>query len=474
MSSVDAGSGATARLGTWASSLRYEAIPSEVIEHAKLCLLDALGCALYGSTQPWGRIAAEVAVELSGGGPASLWGHAGTASAADAALVNGTATHGFEIDDIHVRSLMHPGAVAIPAAMALAESRGKSGRQLLVAIVAGYEVGLRAGICAGIPHCMRGFHPTGTAGCPGAAAAAASAIGLTPDQSIHAIAIASTQAAGLYSAVRTGAMTKRLHAGRAAQSGVMGALIAERGFTGSPDALEASYGGFMSTLSENQDLAPFVESLGREWETAQTGFKAYAACASAHTIIDALDAMMKQGLSRDQLEHLTIGMSEIGVNNVGWEYRPTSVVGAQMNGYYAAAVKLHDGEAFIDQYREDRIADKAVLDLISRIEIRHDPELDAGGAAKRHAVRARARASDGRTWEQYVEQRRGSPHHPLSRAEIVRKFRRTAGSALSERAVEGAIEMISQIESIADVRRLTGLLRQPLPAHRVGAIRSGT
>jgi 2-methylcitrate dehydratase PrpD len=466
MSSVEVGSGATARLGAWASSLSYDDIPREVIEHAKLCLLDALGCALYGSTQPWGRIAAEVAVELSGGGTASLWGHAGTASPADAALVNGTATHGFEIDDIHVRSLMHPGAIAIPAALALGESRGTDGRRLLAAIVAGYEVGLRAGICAGIPHCMRGFHPTGTAGCPGAAAAAAHVIGLPPEQSIHAIAIASTQAAGLYSAVRTGAMTKRMHAGRAAQSGVMGALMAERGFTGSPDALEASYGGFMSTLSENQDLAPFVESLGREWETAQTGFKAYAACASAHTIVDALDAMMKQGLNRDNLEHLTIGMSEVGVNNVGWEYRPTSVVGAQMNGYYTAAVKLHDGEAFIDQYREDRIADKAVLDLIPRIEIRHDPALDAGGAAKRHAVKARARAADGRIWEQYVEQRRGSPQHPLGRAELEAKFRRTAGAALAPETVGQLIDVIFSIERADDVRALASLLRRPAPARR--------
>jgi aconitate decarboxylase len=469
---AETAAGATARFGDWTSRLRFEAIPLEVIEHAKLCLLDGVGCALYGSTQPWGRIAAQVAVDLSGGGPSSLWGHAGTASAADAALVNGTATHGFEIDDIHVRSLMHPGAVTIPAALALAESRATSGRQLLTAVVAGYEVGLRAGTCAGIPHCMRGFHPTGTAGCPGAAAAAANLIGLTPEQATHAIAIGATQAAGLYSAVRTGAMTKRMHAGRAAQSGVVAALMAERGFTGSPDALEASYGGFMSTLSEGQELAPFVESLGREWETAETGFKAYAACASAHTIIDALDAMMKQGLSRHNLERLTIGMTKIGVNNVGWEYRPTSVVGAQMNGYFTAAVKLHDGEAFIDQYREDRIADPAVLAIIPKIDIRHDTALDAGGAATRHAVKAQARAADGRSWEQYVEQRRGSPQHPLSRAEIERKFRRTAGSALSERTVEQAIDVIFNMESADDVRRLTALLRQPLPAHRVGAIRS--
>jgi aconitate decarboxylase len=464
MSQAAGAAAATERFGAWVSGLRYDAIPGNVIEHAKLCLLDGLGCALYGSTQPWGAIAAQVASELSGDGGVTLWGHASTAGAADAAMANGTATHGFEIDDIHVKSLMHPGAVTIPAALALAEARRKSGRDLLTAIVAGYEVGLRVGICAGTAHCLRGFHPTGTAGCPAAGAAAASVLQLAPREATHAIAVAATQSAGLYSAVRAGAMTKRFHAGRAAQSGVMAALLAERGFTGSTDALEAPYGGFMSTLSDNQDMARSLASLGEDWETLQTGFKAYAACASAHTIIDALDAMMKRGLSRGNLERLTIGMSKVGVNNVGWEYRPTSVVGAQMNGYYTAAVKLSDGEAFIDQYREDRIADRALLELIPKIEIRHDPELDAGGAAMRHAVKVHARAIDGRVWDEHVEHRRGSPHHPLDRGEIERKFLRTAASALEKDAAERLLECVSVVEGIDDARTVTKLLKAPIRA----------
>ena len=215
----------------------------------------------------------------------------------------------------------------------------------------------------------------------------------------------------------------------------------------------------MSTLSDAQDLAPHIASLGRQWETAQTGFKAYAACASAHTIVDALDAMMKRGLSRGNLERLSIGMSEIGVNNVGWKYRPTTVTGAQMNGYYTAAVKLIDGEAFLDQYTEDRIADAAVLDLIRRIEIHHDPALDKGGAATRHAVKVKAQLNDGHILEQYVEQRRGGPHHPLSRAEIEHKFRRTATSALNARSAGQMLETVLEMDRINDVAVLTALLR---------------
>jgi 2-methylcitrate dehydratase PrpD len=326
-------------------------------------------------------------------------------------------------------------------------------------MIAGYEIGLRVGVAGGIPHQMKGYHPSGTAGCLGSAAAAARILGLSAEQTTNALAIGATQAAGLYCAVRTGAMTKRLHAGRAAQAGVLAAMLAQRGFTGSSDALEAPDSGYMSTLAESPDLAPFVQSLGREWETPQVGFKAYAACASAHTIIDSLDAMMKRGLTAQNLEHLTIKMSRIGVNNVGWEYRPSTIVAAQMNGFFTAGMKLVDGQSFIDQYREERIADPAIMNIIKKVEIVHDPELDIGGAPKRHAVKTFARATDGRTFEQYVEQRRGSPQHPLARTEIEQKFQRTAGAALAAGAVDKLFNQVGSIESLGDMREIGATLR---------------
>ena len=193
--------GATAQFGAWVAALEFEAIPREVVDYAKLCLLDGLGCGLFGATQKWGVIAAELAIELSGGGASTLLGRRSSASPTDAALANGTAIHGFEIDDIHTRSLMHPGAVSIPAALALAELQHRSGRDFLTAMVAGYEIGLRVGVCAGIPHQMKGYHPSGTAGCLGAAAAAASILGLSAEQTTHALAIAATQAADRKSVV---------------------------------------------------------------------------------------------------------------------------------------------------------------------------------------------------------------------------------------------------------------------------------
>ncbi len=254
-------------------------------------------------------------------------------------------------------------------------------------------------------------------------------------------------------------MTKRMHAGRAAQAGVLAALLAQKGYTGSPDILEAPHAGYLSTLAENADLTPFVATLGSEWETSQVGFKAHAACASAHTTIDAVGALMNRGLTPSNLEKLTVFATEVGMNNVGWCYKPTSVTGAQMNGAFAAAVQLLDGRAFIEQYREERIADPVILNLIQKIEFRHDAELDVGGAAKRHAVKVEARTTSGEVLREYVEQRRGSAQHPLSRSELEEKFTRTAGAVLQTTAVDELLNAILAIEQTLDMRALSPLLR---------------
>src|ERR1700730_5966969 len=164
----------TPRLGQWVSELTLASVPADVVAHLKLCVLDSIGCGLYGAAQRWGKIAGDVAVGFSGSGVSSLFGRAEKVSPPDAALANGTAVHGFEIDDAHVASSHHPGAVTLPAALAVAEAKAASGAELVVALVAGYEIGLRVGVCAGVTHSTSGYHVTGTVG---AAAAAARACG---------------------------------------------------------------------------------------------------------------------------------------------------------------------------------------------------------------------------------------------------------------------------------------------------------
>jgi len=448
----------TVRLANWVSSLKRENIPEATWAHAKLCLVDAFGCGLFGSHQPWGRISADTAQDLSPGGRASLWGRNTRCGVDAAAMANGTATHGFELDDIHLRASMHPGAVTIPAAFALAEAEGKSPKDLLIAVIAGYEVGLRIGIAVGLGHGLRGYHTTGTVGTVAAAAAAANLLGLSAEAATDALGIAATQAAGLHGA-RTGAMSKRFHAGRAAQSGVIAAALAKRGFTGSRTALEQPFGGFFSTLCDTVDLPATYAELGERWEIREVGFKAYASCGSTHTTVDAIDQLMQQGITARDLKQLRIHMSRKAVSNVGWKYVPAGVVAAQMNCYYTSAVKLLDGEVFIEQFAESRLADPAVMALIERIQIAHEPAFDAGGASTRHAVRVEAELNDGTVKTVIVEQRRGSSRFPLTRDEILRKFRGLAKIALSQSSVERIIELVDRIEEMKDMQPFATLMR---------------
>ncbi len=447
----------TPQLGHWVSGFELSSVPADVVSHLKLCMLDSIGCGLYGAVKPWGRIAGDVAVSFSGGGAASLFGRAEKVSPADAALANGTAIHGFEIDDAHVTSSLHPGAVTLPASLAVGEARRASGAEVLAALAAGYEIGLRVGVCAGVSHSTSGYHVTGTVGTLGAAAAAARLLKLSPQQAAHALGIGATQAAGLYAA-RTGAMTKRFHAGRASQSGVLAAYLAGQGFTGSLDVLEAPFGGFMSTLHGQHDAATIVADLGERWETARVGLKAYAACASAHTTIDGILELRRRGLSSENLERMTVRMSRKGHLNIAWPYKPGDVIAAQMNGYYAAAVTLLDGEAFIEQYDESRLADPKILALMPRIDFQHDPALDRGGAAKRHAIMIDAVRKDGSILSTMAEQRRGSADHPLSREEVETKFHRIAAVVLPQSAIEELIELVGKIERQPDVSRLVTLI----------------
>jgi len=446
------------KLGQWVSGLKFTDIPSDVVGHIKTCLLDSLGCGLFGAAQPWAVIASNVAVAMSGGGASSLFARSERVSPADAALSNGTAIHGFELDDAHVSSSHHPGAVTVPTVLAVAEVRGASGADALVALAAGYEVGIRIGICAGVSHSTSGFHVTGTVGTFGAAAAAAHLLKLSPCQTAHALGIGGTQAAGLYSA-RTGAMTKRFHAGRASQSGTLAALLAEQGFTGSLDVVEAPFGGFMSTMQGQFAPETILQDLGARWEAARVGLKPYASCASSHTIVDSIRDLRRRGLTADSLARLSIRMSKKGQLNVGWRYQPGDVIAAQMNGYYIAAVTLLDGDAFIEQFAERRLADPRILDLLPRIEILHDPELDRGGASKRHAVQVDAALSNGQTMSVTVEQRRGSVDHPLSTTEAEQKFRRLAATSLLETEVDEVMELVQRIEREPGIDRLMFLLR---------------
>jgi 2-methylcitrate dehydratase PrpD len=453
---------ATRDLAAFAAGVRYDDLPGEVIARIKTSVLDSVGCCLFGATLPWTRMV-QAMVEAEGAAPvASLFGTGRKTSIAGAALLNATAGHAFELDDIHKESIVHPGSIALPVALAFAERDGNwSGRDLILAMATGYEIGTRVGNAATMSLFFRGFHPQGTSGVFVAAATAGKSLALDTGRMQHALGIAGSQAGGLMAA-QEGAMVKRFHSGRAAQSGVYSAVLAERGFTGIVDVLEAAYGGYLASYADTPNPARLTDELGIVWEAAKVGYKPHASVTSIHSALDALAYLMNMhGLRADDIQSVDVGVSRMTHVHCAWEYKAQGVTAAQMNLYYGLAVIAHDGAAFVRQYREDRLADPRLLDFIERIHSHVDAEIDAMGPAFRHAATVSVRTRDGRTLSHQILNRRGSPESPLSADEVEHKFRNVVEACLRDADIDRIVSLVRGLESVDDVNELIALVASP-------------
>jgi 2-methylcitrate dehydratase PrpD len=456
------GSGSpTEVLARFASDLTYDDIPADVVEHAQVCVLDALGCGLFASSLPWCRIVNELVVGESAPGLATVWGTDLRVSATGAAMANGTSGHGFELDDIHPGGL-HPGPLAVSAALSLGEERGASGRDVLTALVAGYEVGCRIAMALLKGHAKAGFHAQGTIGSYVATAAAGRMIGLSPAQMRHAFAIVGSMGAGLLAAQK-GGMTKRIHSGRAAQSGVTAALLAEKGFTGIPDVLENSFGGFVKAMGGTTDdavaLAGLTETLGEVWETRRVGFKIYPSCGGTHSALHAARELRRaHALDPADIDSVFVQGSSHAVMKVGAPYVPNGIAGAQMNLAFTMALVLRFGAVPIDRLSDDGVTETETLALAGRISMEADPAIDALGPAGRHASRVRITLVDGQTLEQEVPFRPGSEKMPVTADDVREKFRGLATTTLSREQVEELERRVLRLAEVDDVAQLTALL----------------
>ena len=287
-------------------------------------------------------------------------------------------------------SIVHPNSLALPVALALAEADPSlSGRDIVTALILGYEVGLRIGNAATTSLFLNGFHPQGTSGAFVAAATAGRLLALDPAQMQHALGIAGSMGAGLMAA-QEGAMVKRLHAGRAAQGGMLAALLAKRGFTGISDVVEAGYGGFLSSFSRTPNVRRLVEGLGEDWEAGKVGFKMYPNVTSIHSALDALRSILvKESLAASRIKEINVGCGHMTFVHTAWEYRPAGTTAAQMNMYYGLSVMALRGDVSALDYSEDTIADPEILAFIPRIKIAVDPEIESRGPSFRHAARNR-------------------------------------------------------------------------------------
>lgn len=456
--------GVTGRLSHHLAAASVDDIPAHVATRAEHLVLDGIGCGLLAAHLPWSERAVEVTTELEGHGLATVWGWGRSLPAPAASLLNGTFIQGFELDDYHQFGPLHSEACVVPSVLATAEQLGGvSGPDFLAAAAYGFEVGPRVGMAmGGLALVGRGWHCGAVYGTLASAAGAGTLRGLTAAQFEDAFGIAATQSAGLMAA-QYEAMVKRMHSGLAARSGLYAAALAANGFSGIKRVIEREYGGFASTFSPSDpvDLERIMDGLGERWEIERICVKPYSCMGGLHSTVDGALALQQRGtFTAGDIKSVRIGVAHAMFHHAGWQIeRPAEIIGAQMNLAYAAAVTLLDGTAFVPQFAPERLASDDVWDLVGRITVAWDQDIDELGENSRWTSRLRIELVDGRVEEIEVKHPLGGLDRPMTNDELRAKFRRMAALVIDDQARIDEIERFTlDLRNQDDALRLSELV----------------
>jgi 2-methylcitrate dehydratase PrpD len=429
------------RLAEFVAGLRPDDLPRQVVESAKRAILDWLGVAVRGSLEPLADVIRGVAETLGGIPQASVLGRGYRTGVAYAAFGNGAQGHALDYDDTHMGSLVHGSAAVLPAVLAVAEWLKCGGLDALTAFVAGFEVESHVGSSLGKPLTHRGWHATGILGHFGAAAAVAKLLGLPPKETANALSIAGVQCAGVTRSF--GTMSKPLQAGKAAMDGVLSAFLAQRGFTGPWDILEARGGLPEVLLGVESEMK--LEGLGYDFEILRNSFKPYAACRLTHPVIDAGRLIRSRlGTSVEDVESVECRISPLAFR-VANNPEPHDGLQAKFSVQFCAALSLLRGAADETCFSETAVREPGVRRLMTKVRL--EPDATVGETQAGMAVTL----PDGRREEIFVAACLGDPENPMTDEQLEAKFKLLAGKVLPADRVSRILSMVRHVESLSDV-----------------------
>ncbi|MGH7887228.1 MAG: MmgE/PrpD family protein [Candidatus Binatia bacterium] len=433
-------------LAQFALDFPTENIPADVMHLAKRCVMNSCGVALYATLDPAIEIMLDF-LRAEGAAPqATVLGKGFRTSPQNAALANGFLGHFEDYDDTHT-TVIHPTAPIMPAALALSEQRTVSGKEFLAAFAIGVDVACRIGLVI-YKHFRPGaahWHITNTCGVLGAAAAAGRLLKLSEQQMIYAFAIAGTQASGLREVF--GSMCKPFHAGKAAQNGLVAALLAQRGFTGTDGIFEGER-GLVGVMAQGHDINEATSDLGSRWELRQNGLKPYACGQANHGLLDAVLALrQKAGVSPQNIKHMQGSVQEFAPALVRRRH-PRSGLESKFCYYHSMAAAMIDGQALAAQFTDARAADAAVAALRGRIDFSEDPSMS------RRAAAVTLELLDGTAYTERIEHPTGTPGNPMSDAMVQEKFSGLASAALGGEKAMKARAVLWDIDKLSDMREL--------------------
>ena len=455
--------GITRDIAGFGHELSYETLPPEIVDRVKYLALDYLGLALRGAAADSSQaVHGFIAGIAPASGKGTVIGAPIRAPYQYAALANGAAGHALELDDVSNESSSHPAVVVFPAALAAAEMSGGDGRRFVEAVVLGYEIMIRVGMALDpAAHYARGFHPTGTCGNFGAVMVAAKIFGLDLEQTVNALGIAGSQAAGLMEFLNDGSWSKRLHPGWAAHNGIIAARLAASGFTGPATVLEGEF-GFLRAYSDKAAPEKLVAGLGETYKVMRASIKPYACCRYKQGPIDSIIKIMRE----HNLQAADVAGIRVGVLTPGFsiivepreiKYHPRTVYEAQFSMPFGAACAVLYGNASLNEYTEARINSPEVQEMMSKVTCVTDPELDRAYPAQWPAT-AVITTHDGREFSTRVDYPKGDPENPLSWEELIAKFDDMAAPVASVERRREIVARVRALEALPDILSLTGLL----------------
>ncbi|MCZ8218602.1 MAG: MmgE/PrpD family protein [Acidovorax sp.] len=446
----------SATLAQFAAQLRFDDIPPPVVGKTEDLLVDWFGSVVAGhGARPVEAITRFALATGPEHGPSEVINARRGSSPYLAAMANAAASHVAEQDDVHNGSVFHPATVVFPAALAVAQQIGASGRDLLAASVAGYEVGIRVGEYLGRPH-YRIFHTTGTAGTLAAAAAVGHLLRLDATQMRHALGSAGTTAAGLWEFLRTAADSKQLHTAHAASAGLMAAQLARDGFTGGAQVLEGPQ-GMGAGMSVDANPARLTEGLGSRWATAETSFKYHASCRHTHPAADALlQVMQTHGLQPQDLAEVVTLVHQGAIDVLGPVVNPATVHQSKFSMGTVLALVAQFGHAGLSEF-DAHFQSPLTQAVRDKVRMQLDTEVDAA-YPQRWIGKVVVRTTDGRTLHGRVDEPKGDPGNTLSRDELNAKALRLArySGGASEAEMLGVLERLWAIADAPRIGRLLG------------------
>ena len=446
----------TAKIAQFVVNLKPESIPEKAVQTAKIAVRDCLGVALAGSIEEDAKICAQIARQESAREETTVIGQGFKTSALNAALANGTAAHALDFD--HSFTIMgQPTAPIIPAIFALGESLGASGRQLIEAYVAGFEVtGKLAHSLSDSAH--DGWHAPSTIGSFGAAAACAKLLGLNASQVEMALGMSASMASGIVA--NFGTMTKPLHVGLGARNGVLAAKLAQGGYTANGKAIESGF-GFYQVLHEGTMIheQPIAE-LGQSYALAIEGIriKPYPCGGLTHQVIDSvLDFRSKHGLTPEMIEAVDVDVVKHTFDRIVFRVPQTGIQGKFCMPYLVARAII-DGKVGLEIFTDSAVRDQNVLKLAERVQMKLDPNLKKTDAAGR-PCRVTIRLKNGQTYTREAQHAKGGPEFPMTEEELRGKFAECARQAIDENGAARALDYIEKLDALTDIRPLCEILK---------------